>query len=155
MAIILVDFDGTCVPQLPENGFCEVDTGAESVLKELISHGHKIVLWTARNSSRNNPYNYISGRFRNETSLEEAERWFRERDIELYGVNQHNEEESAVGYSRKLIGDFLIDDTSIGAPLSWGTVEYCCYETGELKTTTTHCIDWIVIRDMLKCMKLL
>lgn len=150
MALILVDFDGTCVPQLPEAGFCDVDTGAEKILKELVSNGHKIVLWTARNNSRNNPFNYSSGRFRTETSLEEAERWFREREIPLYGVNSHDMEEEQVGYARKLVGDLLIDDTAIGTPLSWGEIEYCAYDTGELKKAYVHCVDWNRIREILK-----
>lgn len=35
--IFLIDFDGTCVPQLPEAGYCEVDTGADKVLKKISS----------------------------------------------------------------------------------------------------------------------
>lgn len=153
--IFLIDFDGTCVPQLPEAGYCEVDTGAESVLKDLVRAGHKIVLWTARNNSRNNPFNYSAGRFRTETSLEEAERWFKEREIPLSGVNQHDTEEDQVGYARKLVGDFTIDDTAIGTPLRWGEVEYASYETGELLKTYTHCVDWEAIRMILKANSLL
>ena len=92
MATFLIDFDGTCVPNLPEPGFSEVDTGAERVLKRIVSAGHRLILWTCRNNSRNNPYNYIGGKFRTETSLEEAERWFREREIPLYCVNNNPEE---------------------------------------------------------------
>lgn len=155
MAIILVDFDGTCTPQLPESGYCEVDTGAEAVLKELVFRGHSLVLWTARNNSRNNPYNYSSGRFRTETSLEEAERWFKERNIPLYGVNEHDLEECQVGYSRKMIGDILIDDTALGCPLAWGEVEYASYDTGEIKKAYVHCVDWSRIREILVQMKIL
>lgn len=153
--IFLIDFDGTCVPQLPEAGYCEVDTGADKVLKKLVQGGHKLVLWTARNNSRNNPFNYSAGRFRTETSLEEAERWFKERDLPLYGTNAHDQEEDQVGYSRKIVGDFLIDDTAIGTPLVWGNAEYASYDTGEIKTVYTHCVDWRKIEEILREMKLL
>lgn len=153
--IFLIDFDGTCVPQLPEAGYCEVDTGAESVLKDLVRVGHKLVLWTARNNSRNNPFNYSAGRFRTETSLEEAERWFKEREIPLYGVNEHDQEVDSVGYARKAVGDFMIDDTAIGTPLLYGEVEYASYDTGEIKKVIVHCVDWIAIRKILESMNLL
>lgn len=148
--IILVDFDGTCVPKLPEIGYSEVDTGAERVLKKLVKNGHKLVLWTIRNSSRNNPYNYIEGRFRTETSLEEAERWFKERNIPLFGVNEVPNEESIVGYTRKALGDFIIDDTAIGTPLSYGKINYYSYITREIKTIDTYCVDWNAIEVLLK-----
>ena len=64
--IILVDFDGTIIPQLPYNGICDIDTGAERVLKRLVSSGHLLVLWTCRNNSRENPYNYVNGIYRGE-----------------------------------------------------------------------------------------
>ena len=153
--IFLIDFDGTCVPQLPEPGYCEVETGAEEVLKDIVIAGHRIVLWTARNNSRNNPFNYSAGRFRTETSLEEAERWFKEREIPLYGVNEHDMEEEMIGYSRKAVGDFLIDDTAIGTPLVWGEVEYASYDTGEIKKIYTHCVDWSKIKTILIEMKLI
>ena len=150
MAVILVDFDGTCIPSLPEAGYVDVDTGAERVLKRLIVCGHKIVLWTCRNNSMNNPFNYIYKKYRFETSLEEAERWFEEREIPLYGVNNVPGEEEIVGYSRKALGDILIDDTSLGIPLIWGEVEYCSYDTGELKKAVVHCVDWNRVEKMLE-----
>lgn len=154
MAVFLIDFDGTCVPNLPESGFTEVDTGAERVLKRLVLSGHKLILWTCRNSSRNNPYNYIGGRFRTETSLEEAVRWFKERDIPLYSVNENPEEEGIIGYARKALGDFIIDDTSIGIPIVTGVCEYVSYDTGEIKTVTTTCVDWSSVERILEQMML-
>lgn len=155
MAVFLIDFDGTCVPKLPESGFTEVDTGAERVLKRLVSSGHKLILWTCRNSSRNNPYNYIGGRFRTETSLGEAERWFRERDIPLYSVNDNPEEEEIIGYARKTLGDFIIDDTAIGIPIVTGVCEYVSYDTGEIKTVTATCVDWTSVERILEQMMLI
>lgn len=148
-AIILIDFDGTCVPALPESGYSEVDIGAEKVLKELVKEGHRLVLWTVRNRSRNNPYNYVSGRFRNETSLDEAEKWFRERNIPLYGVNEVPGEEDFVGYSRKILGDFLIDDTSIGIPLISTVIQYYSYNKEEIMTGSVRFVDWVEVRKIL------
>lgn len=147
---ILVDFDGTCVPYLPENGFSEIDTGAERVLKLLVKSGHSLVLWTVRNNSRNNPFNYISGKFRNESSLEEAERWFKEREIPLAGINDVPEEESIVGSSRKALGDILIDDSAIGTPLAWGDVTYYSFEAEEMRVINTFCVDWVKIEEILR-----
>lgn len=146
MAIFLIDFDGTCVPALPESGMCNVDTGAARVLMRIVRAGHKIVLWTCRNNSADNPFNFRE----EETSLEEAVRWFKERRIPLYGINGYKEERQLVGKSRKLFGEFLIDDTSIGIPLSWGEVEYVSYKTGEIKSDYTYCVDWNAIESILE-----
>lgn len=107
------------------------------------------------NNSRNNPYNYIGGKFRTETSLEEAERWFREREIPLYCVNDNPEEEGVIGYARKVLGDFLIDDTALGIPLRWGEAEYVNFDTGEIKTIYTSCVDWEAIETILERMGML
>lgn len=143
MAIIAVDFDGTCVVSLPEPGLCEIDTGAEKVIKQLISAGHKIILWTCRNHSKNNPYNYTNGEFReNEDSLDEAIEWFKKRNIQLYGINKVPDETFIIGDSRKALYDLLIDDTSLGAKLIYGEVEYAALDTGEIKRTQAFSIDW-------------
>lgn len=146
MAIFLIDYDGTCVPYLPEPGMCNVDTGAERVLKRISNAGHKLILWTCRNNSSDNPFNIRE----EETPLEEAVRWFRERHIPLDGVNGYKEERELVGKSRKLFGEFLIDDTSIGTPLVWGNIEYVAYDTGEIKTDYTYCVDWNRIEQILE-----
>lgn len=146
MAIFLIDYDGTCVPYLPEPGMCNVDTGAERVLKRISNAGHKLILWTCRNNSPDNPFNIRE----EETPLEEAVRWFRERRIPLDGVNGYKEERELVGKSRKLFGEFLIDDTSIGTPLVWGNIEYVAYDTGEIKTDYTYCVDWNRIEQILE-----
>lgn len=149
MAIFLIDYDGTVVPRLPENGYSDHETGAEQVLKRIIASGHQLVLWTARNRSRNNPYNYIGGKYRNELSLDEAERWFKERNIPLYGINDVPGEEDIIGSSRKAYGDFLIDDTAVGTPLKWCEVSYISYDTGEILTINTYHVDWDSIEMML------
>lgn len=142
MAVILVDFDGTCVPALPEGGFSTIDTGAARVLQRLKGKGHKIILWTARNESPDNPYNYSRGVMREENSLQEAIRWFTEHGIILDGVNEVPGEREIIGTSRKILGDYLIDDTSLGIPLIYADVEYMEYETGLIKKAYTYCVDW-------------
>lgn len=145
MAVFLIDFDGTCVPALPESGFCNVDTGAERVLKRINKAGHKIVLWTCRNNSANNPFNNRV----EETSLDEAVRWFEERNIPLYGINEYDGEEEYVGDSRKPFAEYMIDDTAIGTPLVWGELEYVSYDTGEIRRDYTYSVDWDTIERIL------
>lgn len=147
---ILIDFDGTCIPMIPEDGYCEYDTGAAKVLKLLKQSGHKLILWTCRNNSRNNPFNYINGKFKTETSLEEAERWFIENEIELDGVNEVEGEEDIVGYSRKALGDILIDDTALGVPLIEGDIDYYSKTTESMvKNYHTYCVDWVKVEEIL------
>ena len=149
--VILVDFDATVIPKLPTGMFTNYDTGAEKVLKKLISRGHKIVLWTCRNNSPDNPYNYIDGKWRKETSLEEALRWFKERGIELYGINSVPGELLEVGTSRKALGDFVIDDTSICMPMVQCGVDCVSYETGKVtKGYKTYHVDWDYIEACFK-----
>lgn len=152
---ILIDFDGTCVPKIPHHGFTEVDTGAERVLKMLLASGHQLYLWTCRNSSRNNPWNYIRKKFRTESSLSEAERWFSEREIPLSGINEVPGEEDLIGYARKPLADFVIDDTSVCMPLVYGEVQYIDFETGEISTCPAHCVDWSEVERILRARKLI
>lgn len=155
--IILVDFDGTIIPQLPLNGSCDIDTGAEKVLKRLVSSGHLLVLWTCRNNSKSNPYNYVNGIYREgETSLDEAVKWFEDRGIPLYGVNEVPGEKGKVGCSRKPLGDLLIDDTALGTPLTYGEVNYLSIDTGEIiKGYKTYCVDWRAMEALLTSMKVI
>lgn len=150
--IILIDYDGTCTWQLPEPGYAidEVPRVVE-VLNHLIRVGHKIILWTARNDSPDNPYNYFSnGEWREETSLGEAVRWFHERKILLSGVNGYSSETLFVGTSRKIHGDLLIDDLALGTPLLYQEVDYIRYIDGEIvRNYKTHCVDWRGVEELL------
>ena len=69
-ALIAVDFDGTVVTHAyPEIGD---DAGAVPVLKELTDNGCRLILYTMRHGKL----------------LDDAIRWFRERGIPLYAVNE-------------------------------------------------------------------
>lgn len=155
MATILVDFDGTCIPSLPMGGYTDYDTGADKVLIDLIKKGHKIVLWTVRNESINNPYNTVSKQFKGKTSLQEAVDWFKEKNISLFGVNEYPNEEESVGKSRKILGDILIDDVSIGIPMKEVKIKYYSCLTGKTDYILTSHVDWEKIRLMLKNLNLL
>ena len=150
--IILLDFDGTCTWQLSEPGYALEDPPRVcEVLNKLIRNGHKIILWTSRNDSLDNPYNYYDiGEPREETSLDEAIRWFRERNILLSGVNGYYGEEQIIGTSRKLYGDLLIDDMCIGIPRIEGEIDYIRYYDGEIvRNYYTYCVDWSKIEELL------
>lgn len=98
---IAVDFDGTCVThEYPRVGR---DIGAQAVLKALVAKGHRLILNTMRSGS----------------TLADAEQWFIENDIHLYGVN-HNPDQSSWTQSPKVYAHLYIDDAALGAPLSAG-----------------------------------
>lgn len=97
--IIAVDFDGTCVEhEYPEVGM-DVE-GAVDVLKALRANGHRIILFTMRSGSK----------------LDAALRWFKERKIELWGINE-NPEQKEWTTSPKVFADLYIDDSAVGCPI--------------------------------------
>ena len=153
MAKIGIDFDGTCIPRLPEPGIIlsVIDIGSEDVLKELVRSGHELYLWTCRTHSEKNPYNWDGDQLREETSLETAERWFYERDIPLSGVNCIPDQLEEFGPMNKPLFDVLIDDISIGSEfVICGPVEYVSLDgTGEIKICDAYCLDWNWVRQKL------
>ncbi|MBR2367258.1 MAG: hypothetical protein IKA81_01445 [Alistipes sp.] len=97
--IIAVDFDGTCVEHdYPEVGM-DVE-GAVDVLRELRAKGHRLILFTMRSGSK----------------LDAATRWFKERKIELWGVNRNPEQKDWTD-SVKVFADIYIDDSALGCPI--------------------------------------
>lgn len=97
--IIAVDFDGTCVDhRFPEVG--PSIEGAVGVLQELVTRGHKLVLWTMRSGPH----------------LADAVKWFGENRIPLWGI-QRNPEQDSWTTSPKAYAQLYIDDAAFGAPL--------------------------------------
>ncbi len=122
--IIAVDFDGTCVEhEYPSVGM-DVE-GAVETLRALNNKGHRLILFTMRSGEK----------------LEKAIKWFKDRDIELWAVNE-NPEQKQWTESPKVFADVYIDDAALGCPImfidgvrrpviNWRKVrewlEYHCY----------------------------
>ena len=101
--IIGIDFDGTCVThEYPEIG---KSIGAEKVLKALVESGNELVLCTMRGHK---PH---EGR----DLLDEALNWFKENEIELYGVNETPFQRTWTD-SPKPYAHLYIDDAALGCP---------------------------------------
>ena len=118
--IIAIDFDGTVVTHdYPEVG---KSIGAEKVLKRIVEAGHKLILFTMRSHKEND------GR----DTLAEAVQWFKDNDIELYGVNE-NPTQILWTDSPKVYANLYIDDAALGCPkkvtgegkvvVDWDTIE--------------------------------
>lgn len=122
--IIAIDFDGTCVEhEYPSVGM-DVE-GAVETLRALNNKGHRLILFTMRSGEK----------------LEKAIKWFKDRDIELWAVNE-NPEQKQWTESTKVFADVYIDDAALGCPImfidgvrrpviNWRKVrewlEYHCY----------------------------
>lgn len=102
--ILAVDFDGTCV----EHEYPQVGPDvplAETTLKMLSEEcGCKIILWTMRHDK----------------GLEDAVKWFEDRGITLYGINENPHQSSWTG-SPKAYAHMYIDDAAYGCPLCEST----------------------------------
>lgn len=95
---IAIDFDGTCVyhdfPEVGKDAPYVVDT-----LHAFLRSGYKLILNTMR-----------SGVY-----LDDAVKWFKDRDISLYGVNC-DPDQSAWTESPKCYSHFYVDDCAVGCP---------------------------------------
>lgn len=114
MAIIILDFDGTVVKH--EFPLIGEDIGAVPVLKELVSNGHKLILFTMRSdlvdpNSEDIEITCQSGKY-----LSDAVQWFKDNDIPLYGI-QKNPTQHTWTSSPKAYGNLIIDDSGLGIPL--------------------------------------
>jgi len=118
MAIIAIDFDGSCVTHaFPEVGH---DIGAAPVLKQLVAKGHKLILWTVRANVENPTSDGIDptvitvagGNY-----LDDAVAWFKENEIPLWGINK-NPSQGTWSTSPKAFAHVYIDDLALGAPLT-------------------------------------
>ena len=118
---ILIDFDGTVVThEFPKIG---KDIGAIPVLKELVANGHKLILFTMRSN------------FKGKTYLTDAVNWFKQNDIQLYGI-QSNPTQHTWTTSPKAYGQIMIDDSALGCPLTYP------------ENNARPYVDWSKIRDL-------
>jgi len=94
--VIALDFDGTCVThKRPGIG---MEIGATPVLKRLIKSGHNLILYTART----------------EEALQQAIKWFKDRNIPLYSIQSNPKHwDDQPGF----YVDMYIDDLALGIPL--------------------------------------
>jgi len=121
--IIAIDFDGTVVThEYPRIG---KDIGAVPYLKRLTDNGHKLILFTMRSGNE----------------LEEAKKWFAERNIPLYGINENPDQNWTT--SPKPYAHLYIDDSGLGVPLK--------KEQGVSKTF----VDWDKVALYLKAYNLI
>lgn len=97
--IIAVDFDGTCVEHDYPSVGIDVE-GAVEVLRAIVAKRHRLILFTMRSGSK----------------LDDAVRWFRDRKIELWAVNENPEQREWTS-SPKVYADLYIDDSAIGCPI--------------------------------------
>jgi hypothetical protein len=115
MAVICVDFDGTCVThEFPNVG---KDIGAVPVLKKLVANGHKLILFTMRsNRAIKNPTGDDSIMDVKGLFLDDAVNWFKKNNIPLYGI-QENPTQKNWTTSPKAHAGLYIDDAALGIPL--------------------------------------
>lgn len=128
--VINVDFDNSCVVEDENGNF--IDIGAAEVLKELVENGHKLILFTCRS---NKPY--IKHHELHADELNEALQWFRDNDIELYGI-QSNPDQRFWTDSPKSHADLSIDDTNLGCPLKY-----------DEDISDRSFVDWNIVRQYL------
>jgi len=108
---ICIDFDGTCVSHAyPQIG---KDIGAIPILKRLVDNNHRLILWTARTNMVIKNKQYIESEI---NPLQNAVNWFKENDIELFGVNE-NPEQIKSEPTDKISAHLYIDDLALGIPL--------------------------------------
>jgi hypothetical protein len=112
--IIAIDFDGTCVShEFPEIG---KDIGAVPVLKKLVSYGHKLILFTMRSDMEKVESDDYNIKKKPGKHLTNAINWFKENDIELFGVNENPNQKSWTT-SPKAYAELYIDDAALNCPL--------------------------------------
>jgi len=116
--VLYCDFDGTVIYNAwPRTG--KEKPHAVEVLKNLVAHGWRIVLWTARESN-----SHLRKDIERDV-LEEAILWFRDRDIPLAAINEtpSDLERRPLGLHRKPIRGYYLDDRAVGGIPKWKEVE--------------------------------
>ena len=123
---INVDFDSTVVVQsFPLIN--KADIGSAKILRELVANGHRLILFTVRWDCPINPENNY---------LTQAVNWFKENDIELFGI-QCDPDQASWTNSPKSCAQLMIDDSAIGCPLKTSNLSLKPYA------------DWEKIREIL------
>jgi hypothetical protein len=74
--------------------------GAVKVLRAIVAKRHRLILFTMRSGSK----------------LDDAVKWFRDRKIELWAVNENPEQREWTS-SPKVYADLYIDDSAVGCPI--------------------------------------
>ena len=140
--IIAIDFDGTCVTnEFPKVG---KDIGAAPVLRELVKNGHKLIVYTMRGDrpkggdTGDPTILNVTGMF-----LQDAIDWFKDNHITLYSI-QTNPHQHKWTSSPKCYAELYIDDAALGCPLIY-----------DKQFSNRPFVDWVVVTDILKTMKLI
>lgn len=122
---IAIDFDGTCVEHdYPSIGL-DVE-GAVDTLRALNKKGHRLILYTMRSGAK----------------LDAALRWFKERGIELWAVNENPEQKSWTE-SIKVYAHYYIDDSALGCPIKF------------IDGAQRPVIDWVKMREIMEYNRIL
>lgn len=121
---ICIDFDGTCVTH--EYPLVGRDIGAVPVLKDLVKHGHNLILFTMREKIGFD-------------RLKDAVDWFEDNGIPLYGI-QTNPTQKSWTDSPKAYGELYIDDAALGVPLIFPSTA----------TNNRPYVDWVKVRVLLE-----
>lgn len=104
--IIAVDFDGTIVEHAYPSIGREIP-GAFDCLKQLVSDGHRLILWTTREGEL----------------LSDAIQFCRNHGLEFYAVNSDTPGTLLEGRTRKLATpNVYIDDRNIGGLPEWPVI---------------------------------
>ena len=124
--VIGIDFDGSSVTHdYPRVG---KDIGAVKVLKRILLNGHKLILFTMRSDINH---------------LDDAIKWFKDNDIELFDVNK-NKTQWSWSKSPKPHCNIYIDDAGLGIPLKF-----------DKNLSDRPFIDWVKVEQMLEDMGIL
>lgn len=118
--IIAVDFDGTCVEHDYPNIGLDVE-GAVETLRMLNQRGHRIILYTMRSGEKQ----------------EKAVKWFKDRKIALWAVNENPEQREWTS-SPKPFADIYIDDSALGCPIMF------------IDGVRRPVVNWAKVREMLE-----
>ena len=133
--VIGIDFDGTCVTH--EFPLIGNDIGAVPVLKELVSNGHELILFTMRSDKRDVLTDNYFIHSKSGMYLTDAINWFKDNDIPLYGI-QTNPTQKSWTESPKAYCELYIDDAGIGCPLKI-----------DLSLSKRPFLDWVEVRKIL------